>query len=142
MRNHGSLFVQGMLNLGTTEEGEILLSYSWCYTSDELCEYCLTFLLIRLDKITYLNFIGFLSSTFTLKIMLLMFFHSSTSKCFPPFDCRKSETKRCSNDCRCEQKYKWHRLLAYDPDNDCKGIFMDWFLFPSCCVCRCTPTKN
>ncbi|XKL61270.1 hypothetical protein PGB90_008327 [Kerria lacca] len=56
--------------------------------------------------------------------------------------CSKSETKRCSNDCRCEQKYKWHRLLAYDPDNDCKGIFMDWFLFPSCCVCRCAPIKN
>ena len=34
------------------------------------------------------------------------------------------------------QKYKWHRLLAYDPNNDCAGIFMDWFLYPSCCVCR------
>ncbi|PSN49898.1 Protein spaetzle 3 [Blattella germanica] len=52
----------------------------------------------------------------------------------------KVQTKRCSGDCGCEQKYKWHRLLAYDPDNDCKGIFMDWFLFPSCCVCRCAPT--
>ncbi|KAF4522844.1 hypothetical protein B566_EDAN008106 [Ephemera danica] len=51
----------------------------------------------------------------------------------------KVQTKRCSGDCGCEQKYKWHRLLAYDPDNDCKGIFMDWFLFPSCCVCRCDP---
>ncbi|XP_063243730.1 protein spaetzle 3 isoform X2 [Bacillus rossius redtenbacheri] len=51
----------------------------------------------------------------------------------------KAQTKRCSGDCGCEQKYKWHRLLAYDPDNDCKGIFMDWFLFPSCCVCRCAP---
>ncbi|XP_065206360.1 protein spaetzle 3-like [Planococcus citri] len=56
--------------------------------------------------------------------------------------CSKSETPRCSNDCRCEQKYKWHRLLSYDPDNDCKGIFMDWFLFPSCCVCRCSPLPN
>lgn len=53
--------------------------------------------------------------------------------------CAKSQTKRCTGDCGCEQKYKWHRLLAYDPDNDCKGIFMDWFLFPSCCVCRCNP---
>ena len=35
------------------------------------------------------------------------------------------------------QKYKWHRLLAYDPNNDCNGVFMDWFLFPSCCACRC-----
>ncbi|KAL1123528.1 hypothetical protein AAG570_002605 [Ranatra chinensis] len=51
--------------------------------------------------------------------------------------CVKVQTGRCSGDCGCEQKYKWHRLLAYDPDNDCKGIFMDWFLFPSCCVCRC-----
>lgn len=51
--------------------------------------------------------------------------------------CTKASTPRCSRDCSCEQKYKWHRLLAYDPNNDCAGIFMDWFLFPSCCVCRC-----
>ncbi|XP_015591781.1 protein spaetzle 3 [Cephus cinctus] len=56
--------------------------------------------------------------------------------------CSKTRTNRCSGDCGCEQKYKWHRLLAYDPDNDCKGIFMDWFLFPSCCVCRCDPTNK
>eukprot|EP00090_Calanus_glacialis_P029678 TRINITY_DN4766_c0_g1_i1.p1 TRINITY_DN4766_c0_g1~~TRINITY_DN4766_c0_g1_i1.p1 ORF type:complete len:257 (-),score=57.23 TRINITY_DN4766_c0_g1_i1:128-898(-) len=52
--------------------------------------------------------------------------------------CSKATTPRCSRDCVCEQKYKWHRLLAYDPNNDCSGIFMDWFLFPSCCVCRCS----
>ncbi|XP_023214463.1 protein spaetzle 3-like, partial [Centruroides sculpturatus] len=52
--------------------------------------------------------------------------------------CQSVQTKKCNNECSCEQKYKWHRLLAYDPDDDCKGIFMDWFLFPSCCVCRCT----
>jgi len=51
--------------------------------------------------------------------------------------CTKSSTFRCSRDCSCEQKYKWHRLLAYDPNNDCAGIFMDWFLFPACCSCRC-----
>lgn len=50
-----------------------------------------------------------------------------------------TQTNRCAGDCGCEQKYKWHRLLAYDPDQDCAGIFMDWFLFPSCCVCRCVP---
>nr|XP_018910075.1 PREDICTED: uncharacterized protein LOC109039155 [Bemisia tabaci] len=53
--------------------------------------------------------------------------------------CSRASTGRCAKDCGCEQKYKWHRLMAYDPDNDCKGIFMDWFLFPSCCVCRCNP---
>ncbi|XP_034934726.1 protein spaetzle 3 [Chelonus insularis] len=53
--------------------------------------------------------------------------------------CSKTQTNRCSGECGCEQKYKWHRLLAYDPEDDCKGIFMDWFLFPSCCVCRCDP---
>jgi len=52
--------------------------------------------------------------------------------------CSQSSTPRCSRDCRCEQKHKWHRLLAYDPNNDCEGIFMDWFLFPACCVCRCS----
>ncbi|KAI2796193.1 hypothetical protein BLOT_016005, partial [Blomia tropicalis] len=51
--------------------------------------------------------------------------------------CQAVQTKHCNQDCTCEQKYKWHRLLAYDPDDDCKGIFMDWFLFPSCCICRC-----
>lgn len=51
--------------------------------------------------------------------------------------CTKPSTLRCNRDCSCEQKYKWHRLLAYDPNNDCAGIFMDWFLYPSCCVCRC-----
>jgi len=51
--------------------------------------------------------------------------------------CISSRTFRCSGDCACEQKYKWHRLLTYDPNNDCSGIFMDWFLFPSCCSCRC-----
>jgi len=51
--------------------------------------------------------------------------------------CTTSTTFRCSRDCSCEQKYKWHRLLAYDPNNDCAGIFMDWFLFPACCSCRC-----
>ncbi|XP_031627250.1 protein spaetzle 3 [Contarinia nasturtii] len=54
--------------------------------------------------------------------------------------CTKMLTNRCGGDCGCEQKYKWHRLLSYDPDEDCKGIFMDWFLFPSCCVCRCNKT--
>ncbi|GIY45727.1 protein spaetzle 3 [Caerostris darwini] len=57
--------------------------------------------------------------------------------------CQSTQTKKCASDCTCEQKYKWHRLLAYDPDDDCKGIFMDWFLFPSCCICRCTaPIKT
>lgn len=51
--------------------------------------------------------------------------------------CSQSSTARCNRDCSCEQKYKWHRLLAFDPNNDCAGIFMDWFLFPSCCVCKC-----
>jgi len=52
--------------------------------------------------------------------------------------CGTSRTIRCQGDCACEQKYKWHRLLAYDPNQgDCGGIFMDWFLFPSCCACRC-----
>jgi len=52
--------------------------------------------------------------------------------------CRTSRTIRCMGDCTCEQKYKWHRLLAFDPNQgDCGGIFMDWFLFPSCCTCRC-----
>jgi len=51
--------------------------------------------------------------------------------------CTKSSTARCSRDCSCQQKYKWHKLLAYNPNNECSGIFMDWFVFPSCCVCRC-----
>jgi len=43
----------------------------------------------------------------------------------------------CRNGCRCEQQYRLHRLLAFDPSNECRGIFSDWFRFPSCCVCKC-----
>ncbi|XP_071439055.1 protein spaetzle 4 [Hetaerina americana] len=43
----------------------------------------------------------------------------------------------CREGCRCEQQYRLHRLLAYDPRNECRGIFSDWFKFPSCCVCMC-----
>ncbi|XP_076223848.1 spaetzle domain-containing protein 4 isoform X2 [Nomia melanderi] len=43
----------------------------------------------------------------------------------------------CRDGCKCEQQYRLHRLLAYDPNNECRGIFSDWFKFPSCCVCRC-----
>lgn len=43
----------------------------------------------------------------------------------------------CREGCRCEQQYRLHRLLAYDPRNECRGIFADWFKFPACCICRC-----
>ncbi|XP_015786555.1 protein spaetzle 4-like [Tetranychus urticae] len=43
----------------------------------------------------------------------------------------------CRDGCRCEQQYRLHRLLAFDPKNECRGIFADWFRFPSCCVCIC-----
>ncbi|XP_055352092.1 protein spaetzle 4-like [Paramacrobiotus metropolitanus] len=46
---------------------------------------------------------------------------------------------RChpSRPCWCSQEYSWFRLLAYDPHDNCKGIFMDWFKFPSHCACKC-----
>merc|ERR1711902_169527 len=43
----------------------------------------------------------------------------------------------CRDGCRCEQQYRLHRLLAFDPNNECRGIFSDWFRFPSYCVCKC-----
>ncbi|XP_076058628.1 spaetzle domain-containing protein 4 [Oratosquilla oratoria] len=43
----------------------------------------------------------------------------------------------CRRGCRCEQQYRLLRLLAIDPNNNCRGIFSDWFRFPSCCVCKC-----
>ncbi|XP_022253069.1 protein spaetzle 4-like [Limulus polyphemus] len=43
----------------------------------------------------------------------------------------------CRVGCRCEQQYRLHRLLALDPKNECRGIFSDWFRFPSSCVCIC-----
>ena len=43
----------------------------------------------------------------------------------------------CRDGCRCEQQYRLHRLLAFDPKNECRGVFADWFRFPSCCVCIC-----
>ncbi|UYV71506.1 Spaetzle [Cordylochernes scorpioides] len=55
--------------------------------------------------------------------------------------CQSLQTQKCKGECSCEQRYKWHRLLAFDPDDDCKGLFMDWFLFASCCLCRCSTIK-
>merc|ERR1712079_11110 len=43
----------------------------------------------------------------------------------------------CRPGCRCEQQYRLHRLLAFDPTNECRGIFSDWFRFPSFCICKC-----
>jgi len=43
----------------------------------------------------------------------------------------------CKKGCKCEQQYGLHRLLAYDPNNECRGIFSDWFKFPSLCICKC-----
>ncbi|XP_063846758.1 protein spaetzle 4-like isoform X2 [Scylla paramamosain] len=43
----------------------------------------------------------------------------------------------CRHGCRCEQQYRLHKLLAFDPTNECRGIFSDWFRFPSFCVCKC-----
>lgn len=48
----------------------------------------------------------------------------------------------CRDGCRCEQQYRLHRLLAYDPHNECRGIFSDWFRFPSCCICKCYDIPN
>ncbi|XP_018359916.1 PREDICTED: uncharacterized protein LOC108759122 [Trachymyrmex cornetzi] len=49
----------------------------------------------------------------------------------------ENKQMHCRDGCRCEQQYRLHRLLAYDPNNDCRGVFSDWFKFPSCCICRC-----
>lgn len=74
----------------------------------------------------------------------------------------RQQSNKCNSqpDCGCEQKYKWHRLLVMDSSasnhhhqqqhkggaNNRGGLFMDWFLFPSNCVCRCrnpsTVSKN
>ncbi|OQV15505.1 hypothetical protein BV898_10371 [Hypsibius exemplaris] len=63
---------------------------------------------------------------------------------FHPFEqaiqqeiCKTGVQGRCRDGCQCEQKHAWYRLLAFDPRNECKGIFMDWFQFPSCCSCNC-----
>merc|ERR1719273_846026 len=47
------------------------------------------------------------------------------------------EEMLCRKGCRCEQQYRLHRLLAFDPNNECRGIFSDWFRFPSYCICKC-----
>merc|ERR1719336_1174548 len=43
----------------------------------------------------------------------------------------------CRPGCRCEQQYRLQRLLAFDPSNECRGVFSDWFRFPSFCICKC-----
>lgn len=47
------------------------------------------------------------------------------------------EQMYCRTGCKCEQQYRLHRLLAYNPLDACRGIFSDWFRFPSCCICKC-----
>jgi len=47
------------------------------------------------------------------------------------------EEMHCRPGCRCEQQFRLHRLLAFDPNNECRGIFSDWFRFPSFCLCKC-----
>lgn len=49
----------------------------------------------------------------------------------------EGEQMFCRDGCRCEQQYRLHRLLAFDPKNECRGVFADWFRFPGCCVCIC-----
>ncbi len=49
----------------------------------------------------------------------------------------EDEQMMCRPGCKCEQQYRLHRLLAFDPNNECRGIFSDWFRFPSYCVCEC-----
>lgn len=48
----------------------------------------------------------------------------------------------CRRGCRCEQQFRIHRLLAFDPANECRGIFSDWFRFPSFCICKCYGAKE
>ena len=52
------------------------------------------------------------------------------------------EEMLCRKGCRCEQQYRLHRLLAFDPNNECRGIFSDWFRFPSYCICKFILTGN
>ena len=57
--------------------------------------------------------------------------------------CRfENEEMLCRKGCKCEQQYRLHRLLAFDPTKECRGIFSDWFRFPSYCVCKLKIVKN
>lgn len=49
----------------------------------------------------------------------------------------ENEQMYCRKGCRCEQQYRLHRLLAYNPLDACRGIFSDWFRLPSSCNCKC-----
>ncbi|GAV00382.1 hypothetical protein RvY_11240 [Ramazzottius varieornatus] len=69
-----------------------------------------------------------------------------TPQQLPPFEqaihtvkCARGQPGRChpTRPCWCTQEYSWFRLLAYDATDNCKGIFMDWFKFPSHCACKC-----
>ena len=37
---------------------------------------------------------------------------------------------------KCTQKFVYHRMLAYDPCDPYKGLFIDVFKFPSACSCH------
>ncbi|XP_055330511.1 uncharacterized protein LOC129582907 [Paramacrobiotus metropolitanus] len=59
----------------------------------------------------------------------------STPDMDSPYD--QLEQQCPDDDCLCMQEYRSVRLVAYDPAQDEKGIFMDWFEFPCCCQCKC-----
>ncbi|XP_037084486.1 uncharacterized protein LOC119104863 isoform X1 [Pollicipes pollicipes] len=50
---------------------------------------------------------------------------------------------RCAAGCRCTQKYTVRTMPVYDRDsNGCDTIYMDKFLFPSHCDCKCLPVTH
>lgn len=116
------------------------IQFSYCYLLNEylsLSRWIFSHRNVHLDERS-LDILSFFSFELLLKRYI---FHET------PYNVsvlRRFENKQmfCRQGCRCEQQYRLHRLLAYDPSNDCRGIFSDWFKFPSCCVCRCYDLPN
>eukprot|EP00095_Tigriopus_kingsejongensis_P007171 maker-scaffold134_size322110-snap-gene-0.9 protein:Tk07171 transcript:maker-scaffold134_size322110-snap-gene-0.9-mRNA-1 annotation:"AAEL007897-PA" len=42
----------------------------------------------------------------------------------------EEEQMMCRDGCRCEQQHRLHRLLAFDPSNECRGIFSKCYGLP------------
>ncbi|XP_043246870.1 uncharacterized protein LOC122394209 isoform X1 [Amphibalanus amphitrite] len=55
--------------------------------------------------------------------------------------CKEDKSQgRCAEGCRCTQKFTIRNMPVYDRDiNGCDVIYMDEFLFPSHCDCKCLP---
>lgn len=100
-------------------------------------EVCMKPKLFRMNRRSQINYLSHaVSAIFVVQFRANL--HDFYFNFIPREKCtNEHEQMYCRSGCKCEQQYRLHRLLAYNPLDACRGIFSDWFRFPSCCICKC-----